>query len=90
VVLGPIVLVGAEALGLTWREAVTAYVAGYEVWAELIGRDADKHHGKGWHPTAVFGALASAASPVLSMRLKAPEGCWLRCLPPGECVRAVQ
>jgi aconitate decarboxylase len=62
VVLGPVVLAGAEALGLTWRDAVTAYVAGYEVWAELIGRDTDKHHGKGWHPTAVFGAVASAAA----------------------------
>jgi 2-methylcitrate dehydratase PrpD len=62
VVLGPVVLAEAERLGLTWRDTVTAYVAGYETWAELIGRDADKHHGKGWHPTAVFGAVAGAAA----------------------------
>jgi 2-methylcitrate dehydratase PrpD len=62
VVLAPVVLAEAQRLALTWRAAVTAYVAGYEVWAELSGRDADKHHGKGWHPTAVFGAVACAAA----------------------------
>ena len=62
VVLAPVVLAEAQRLGLTWRAAVTAYVAGYEVWAELSGRDADRHHGKGWHPTAVFGAVACAAA----------------------------
>src|SRR3954471_4700958 len=58
VVLAPAVLAEAQRLGGTWRDAVTAYVAGYEVWAELIARDADKHHGKGWHPTAMFGTVA--------------------------------
>jgi 2-methylcitrate dehydratase PrpD len=62
VVLAPVVLAEAERLGLTWQSAVTAYVAGYEVWAELIARDVDKHHGKGWHPTAVFGVVACAAA----------------------------
>jgi 2-methylcitrate dehydratase PrpD len=62
VVLAPVVLAEAQRLGLSWRAAVTAYVAGYEVWAELSGRDADKHHGKGWHPTAVFGVLGCAAA----------------------------
>jgi 2-methylcitrate dehydratase PrpD len=62
VVLAPAVLAEAQRLGATWRDAVTAYIAGYEVWAELMARDADKHHGKGWHPTAVFGTLACAAA----------------------------
>lgn len=70
VVLAPVALAEAQRLGLPWRSAVTAYVAGYEVWAELISRDADKHHGKGWHPTAVFGAVAAAAA-----------SAWLRKLP---------
>lgn len=70
VVLAPVVLAEAERLGLSWESAVTAYVAGYEVWAELAGRDADKHHGKGWHPTAVFGVVACAAA-----------SAWLRQLP---------
>jgi aconitate decarboxylase len=62
VVLAPVVLAEAQALGKDWQSAVTAYVAGYECWAELIGRDPDKHHGKGWHPTAVFGVVACAAA----------------------------
>ncbi|MDB5900140.1 MAG: MmgE/PrpD family protein [Ramlibacter sp.] len=62
VVLAPVVLAQAQRLGKSWQDAVTAYVAGYEVWAELVSRDQDKHHGKGWHPTAVFGAVASAAA----------------------------
>ncbi len=62
VVIAPVVLAEAERLGRPWGDAVTAYVAGYETWAELSARDADKHHGKGWHPTAVFGVLACAAA----------------------------
>jgi aconitate decarboxylase len=62
VVLAPVVLAEAERLGASWSQAVNAYAAGYEVWAELSGRDADRHHGKGWHPTAVFGVVACAAA----------------------------
>ena len=46
VVLAPVVLAEAERLGADWAAAVTAYAAGYEVWAELLGRDADKHPAK--------------------------------------------
>jgi 2-methylcitrate dehydratase PrpD len=69
VVLAPAVLAEAQRLGATWGEAVAAYVAGYETWAELIFRDADKHHGKGWHPTAVFGTVACAAASAHLRRL---------------------
>jgi aconitate decarboxylase len=78
VILAPVVLAEAQRLGLPWRSAVTAYVAGYEVWAELILRDADKHHGKGWHPTAVFGAVAAAAA-----------SAWLRKLPADRASHAL-
>ncbi len=61
VVLAPAVLAEAQRVRASWADAIAAYVAGYEVWAELIARDADKHHGKGWHPTAVFGTVACAA-----------------------------
>ena len=40
----------------------TAYVAGYEVWADLQRRDPDQHHEKGWHPTGIFGAIGAAAA----------------------------
>jgi 2-methylcitrate dehydratase PrpD len=62
VVLVPAVLAEAERLGASGAEAIIAYVAGYETWAELSGRDADQRHAKGWHPTAVLGAVGAAAA----------------------------
>jgi aconitate decarboxylase len=62
VVLVPAILAEAEALGASGRDAVAAYVAGYEVWAHLIERDKDAYHRKGWHPTAVLGPVAAAAA----------------------------
>ena len=61
-VLVPALLAEAEALGASGADLIRAYLAGYEVWAELIARDADSHHLKGWHPTAVFGTVGGAAA----------------------------
>ena len=62
VVLVPALLAEGERLQVSGEQLIRAYVVGYEVWAELIARDQHRHHTKGWHPTAVFGVLASAAS----------------------------
>lgn len=62
VVLVPAILAEGERLGSSGRDLIAAYVAGYEVWGELASRDQDKHHARGWHPSAVFGALAAAAA----------------------------
>jgi 2-methylcitrate dehydratase PrpD len=69
-VLVPAILAEGEKLGSSGRDLVTAYVAGYEVWAELIRRDTS-HHKKGWHPTAVFGVVAAAAAATVLQRLPA-------------------
>ncbi|HWX47785.1 MAG TPA: MmgE/PrpD family protein [Roseomonas sp.] len=61
-VLVPAVLAEGEALGADGAQMLAAYVAGYEVWAELVRHDADYHHEKGWHPTGVFGAIGAAAA----------------------------
>lgn len=61
-VLVPAILAEGERLGATGAQLIAAYVAGYETWAELVARDADKYHSHGWHPSAVFGALAAAAA----------------------------
>jgi len=61
-VLVPAILAEAEALGATGRRMVSAYAAGYETWAELVSRDVDQHHTKGWHPTGIFGAIAASAA----------------------------
>ncbi|RPI47002.1 MAG: MmgE/PrpD family protein [Betaproteobacteria bacterium] len=67
-VLVPAILAEAEALGASGRDLVSAYVAGYEVWAELLRRDSN-YHMKGWHPTSVYGVVATAAAASVLRRL---------------------
>src|SRR5512139_1537709 len=43
-VLVPAVLAEGDAIGASGRDLMRAYLVGYEVWAELISRDADPHH----------------------------------------------
>jgi 2-methylcitrate dehydratase PrpD len=47
VVMVPAILAEGEVVGATGRDAICAYLAGYEVWSDLIGRDSDLHHTKG-------------------------------------------
>ena len=61
-VIVPALLAEGEALSSSGRDLVTAYVAGYETWAELVDRERGKHHDKGWHPTGIFGPLGAAAA----------------------------
>jgi 2-methylcitrate dehydratase PrpD len=42
--------------------ALRAYVAGYEVWAFLQGREPGALHNRGFHPTALWGTIAAAAA----------------------------
>lgn len=61
-VLVPAILAEAYRLNCSGLEAVRAYVVGYEVWAELVSREPEQYHLKGWHPTGVFGAVGAAAA----------------------------
>jgi len=61
-VLVPAILAQGEASGSSGAEMLTAYIAGYEVWAELLTREPVPLHRKGWHPTAVLGPVAAAAA----------------------------
>ncbi len=70
-VLVPALLAEGERLGCSGAELMRAYQVGFEVWAELIGRDDDLHHLKGWHPTAVFGVVAVAGAIVALRRTPA-------------------
>jgi 2-methylcitrate dehydratase PrpD len=50
-----------------WQEAsgadaIAAYVAGYEVWACLASLETSHLHERGFHPTAIYGAVAAAAA----------------------------
>jgi 2-methylcitrate dehydratase PrpD len=61
-VLVPAILAEAEHLGASGADMITAYVAGYETWAELFRRDTGLLHQKGWHPTGLYGAVGAAAA----------------------------
>lgn len=72
-VLVPAILAEAADSKADGATMVRAYLAGYEVWAELIRRDADQHHLKGWHPSAVIGAVAAAAAGAVIRKLDATQ-----------------
>ena len=61
-VLVPAIMAESYILQSSGKEALLAYLVGYEVWAELISRESDQYHLKGWHPTGVLGAVATAAA----------------------------
>jgi len=61
-VLVPAILAQGEASGASGAQMLTAYVAGFEVWAELLAREPTPLHRKGWHPSAVLGTVAAAAA----------------------------
>jgi len=71
-VLVPAILAEAQALGASGRDMIRAYVAGYEVWGELIFRERGNYQRKGWHPTGIFGALGAAAA-CAALRKLSPE-----------------
>ena len=72
-VLVPAILAEAADSKADGATMARAYIAGYEVWADLISRDADQYHLKGWHPSATFGALAAAAAGAVIRRLDATQ-----------------
>lgn len=71
VVVVPAILAEGEALDASGADIVTAYVAGYEVWMELVTRERGNYQMKGWHPTPLIGALAAAAACANLRRLDA-------------------
>jgi aconitate decarboxylase len=73
-VLVPALLAEGERLGASGADALRAYLVGYEVWAELLSREPDAYHLKGWHPTAVFGTVGAAAA-VAHLNKLAPAAC---------------
>jgi 2-methylcitrate dehydratase PrpD len=72
-VLVPAILAEAEAIGASGEAMVLAYAAGYETWAELVRREPDPHHTKGWHPTGIFGSIGAAAACASLRRLNAEQ-----------------
>jgi 2-methylcitrate dehydratase PrpD len=56
------ILAQGEAGRSSGAEMLTAYIAGFETWAELLAREPTPLHRKGWHPSAVLGTVAAAAA----------------------------
>jgi 2-methylcitrate dehydratase PrpD len=71
VVIVPAILAEGEALAASGADIVTAYIAGFETWMELVSRERDNYQMKGWHPTPLIGALAAAAACANLRRLNA-------------------
>ena len=61
-VLVPAILAEGWTLDASGAEAIAAYVAGYELWAQLAALEPGHLHERGFHPTAVMGTLATAAA----------------------------
>jgi len=61
-VLVPAILAEGWTLDCSGEEAIAAYVAGYELWAQLAALEPGHLHERGFHPTAVMGTLATAAA----------------------------
>ncbi|MVT63918.1 MmgE/PrpD family protein [Bradyrhizobium pachyrhizi] len=61
-VLVPAILAEGWSLDSGGADALAAYAAGYEVWAQVIALEPGHLHERGFHPTAVMGALATAAA----------------------------
>lgn len=62
VVIVPAILAEGEALDASGADIITAYIAGFETWYELVSRERDNYQMKGWHPTPLIGAIAAAAA----------------------------
>ena len=73
VVIVPGILAEGEVLDAGGAEIIAAYVAGYEVWIELVRRERGNHQIKGWHPTSMLGALAATAACANLRRLTAEQ-----------------
>lgn len=72
-VLVPALLAEGEYLGASGADALRAYLVGYEVWAELLSREPDAYHVKGWHPTGVLGTVGAAAAVAHLHKLSADD-----------------
>src|SRR5262249_42758174 len=58
-VLLPVLLALGETGEVSGREALTAYVVGFEVATRLAGAITPSHYRHGWHTTAVAGVLGA-------------------------------
>lgn len=61
-VLTPAILASAYAANASGKDILTAYVAGYETWAQLSRLEPGAFYERGFHPTGLLGTIAAAAA----------------------------
>jgi 2-methylcitrate dehydratase PrpD len=61
-VLVPAIFAEGWSLDASGTDALAAYVAGYELWAQVAALEPGHLHERGFHPTGVMGARATAAA----------------------------
>lgn len=70
VFLVPAILAIGETKGISGKDALAAYVVGYEVACCIAKPLLQSHYVQGWHSTATFGALGAAAAASWLLKLK--------------------
>ena len=71
-VLVPAILAAGWAENASGRDALTAYAAGFELWAVLSECEPAHLQDRGFHPTAILGTLAATAAAAHLYRLDTP------------------
>lgn len=62
IVFVPAILAAGSVLDSCGRDALDAYVVGYEVWSRLKSCEPGQMHDRGFHPTALWGTVGAAAA----------------------------
>ena len=78
-VLVPAIMAAADATGADGARMATAYIVGYEIWADIMLRERDLFYDRGWHPTAVLGPIGAAVYGGIGAL--AATGLWARWFP---------
>ncbi|OGO44541.1 MAG: hypothetical protein A2Z05_01270 [Chloroflexi bacterium RBG_16_60_22] len=72
-VILPAVLALGESEGISGKEALLAYILGYDVGSRMGTGLGPAHYDVGWHGTATVGTLAAAAAAARILRLDVPQ-----------------
>jgi len=71
--LVPAIIALGEMTGASGRDAINAYVAGFETESRIAHGVNFHHYEKGWHPTATLGIFGTVAATALLLELSEEE-----------------
>jgi 2-methylcitrate dehydratase PrpD len=73
VTLAPVILALGEYLEVTGKEALTAYIAGFEVGSCISSPVVNIHYHQGWHSTGTVGVLGATAAAARLLKLNVQQ-----------------